>query len=300
MRQLRRRDREHDLGCGPTERDLDLGLLERRLARTELGIDRGRAHEQAAQHHVARGPRREWADQASGPAVELTAGEQCGDAGVFLQGPERVGPVGEHGEIAHAPEPCREPLQGRRRVDADRAARADHVDQLLGETRLGARVLTKAGGELLWSHGDGPAAHALGHAFVDEHVEVAADRHLAHVELVGELRDPDAAVRVEAVPHQLEPFERLDVHRATSWSSASVARAVSASAKAPNAIPCTSAFPIAVASTGPVETGSGVRRCNASRYSADRDPPPNTRMPRTSWPSLEGSEWTTLCGGGRH
>ena len=162
-------------------------------------------------------------------------------------------------------------------------------------TRLGARVLTKAGGELLWSHGDGPAAHALGHAFVDEHIEVAANRHLAHVELVGELRDPDAAVRVEAVPHQLESFERLDVHRATSWSSASVARAVSASAKAPNVIPCTSAFPIAVASTGPVETGSGVRRCNASRYSADRDPPPNTRMPRTSWPSLEGSEWTTLA-----
>ena len=70
------------------------------------------------------------------------------------------------------------------------------------------------------------AAHALGDALVDEHVEVTTDRHLAHVELVGELRDPHATVGVEAASHQLEPFEGLDVHRVTSWGSPSVARAV--------------------------------------------------------------------------
>ena len=53
----------------------------------ELGIDRGRAHEQAAQHHVARGTRRERADEASRAGVELAAGEQRGDARDVPAGP---------------------------------------------------------------------------------------------------------------------------------------------------------------------------------------------------------------------
>ena len=64
----------------------------------------------------------------------------------------------------------------------------------------------------------------LGHALVDEHVEVTPDRHLAHVELSGELLHAHAAVGVEAVAHQLQPFEGLDVHRVTSCGSARVAR----------------------------------------------------------------------------
>ena len=62
--------------------------------------------------------------------------------------------------------------------------------QLLGDARLGARVLSEAGRELLGTHGHRTAAHALGDAFVDEHVEVTPDRHLAHVELVGRAPGP--------------------------------------------------------------------------------------------------------------
>ena len=56
------------------------------------------------------------------------------------------------------------------------------------------------------------ATHACRDALVDEQVEVAPDRHLADVELGGEIGDADAPVGVEATAHELEPFQRVDVH----------------------------------------------------------------------------------------
>ena len=76
-------------------------------------------------------------------------------------------------------------------------------------------VLTEAGRELLGSDGDGAAPDAFRDALVDEHLEVAPDRHLAHVELGCELGDEDVSVGVETLAHELESVERLDVHPAT-------------------------------------------------------------------------------------
>ena len=87
----------------------------------------------------------------------------------------------------------------RRGVDADGAARADQVDQLLGDAVLGARVLAEAVGELLGPDRDAPPRMRWADALLGEHVEVAPDRHLADVELGGELGDAHAAVGVEAV-----------------------------------------------------------------------------------------------------
>jgi hypothetical protein len=53
----------------------------------------------------------------------------------------------------------------------------------------------------------------VGDTLVDEHVEIAADRHLADVELAGELNDPDAAIDIEAPADQAEPVHAFQVHR---------------------------------------------------------------------------------------
>ena len=134
--ELRRVDRQHDLGGGAGERQLDLGVEQRRLARSELGVERRRAHEQPPQHHVAGGPRGQRADEAPGRLVELAAGQQRRHAGVTLQRPERVEPVRQHREVAHGGEPRRQPLQRRRGVDTDRPADADELDQLVGDPCL--------------------------------------------------------------------------------------------------------------------------------------------------------------------
>ena len=73
-------------------------------------------------------------------------------------------------------------------------------------------------------------------ALVDEQVEVAPDRHLADVELSGELLHPDAAVGVEAMTHQLEPFQCLDVHSGDLLRVGAVSHVPRrTSAKTPNA-----------------------------------------------------------------
>ncbi len=143
--------------------------------------------------------------------------------------------------------------------------------ELLGDARLGACVLTEPSGELLRSHRDRATPYALGDALVDEHVEVAPYRHLADVELDGEVGHSHATVDVESLPHEVEPFEGLHVHRWVSSIDRSVARAASADAYAPSAMPCTSAFPSAAASIGPVDTGSSVWARSASRYRPARD-----------------------------
>ena len=175
--------------------------------------------EQPPQHHVAGGAGRQRADEAAGRLVELATSEQGGDARMFLQRAERVESVRQHGQIAHRGQPGGQALQRRRGVDADRPADADEVDQLVGDPSLGPRVLLRPGGELLRTDGDGAAAHTVGDALVDEHVEVAADRHLADVELAGELHDADAAVDVEAPADQPEPVHAVEVHSSTGLSS---------------------------------------------------------------------------------
>ena len=77
-------------------------------------------------------------DQAAGTWVELAAGQEGGHAGVVLHRPEGVGPVGEDGDVARLAEPGGEALHRRRRVDADRAAGADEIEELLRDARLGA------------------------------------------------------------------------------------------------------------------------------------------------------------------
>ena len=98
-------------------------------------------------------------------------------------------------------------------------------------------MLSEAGREFLGTHRRRTTAHPLGDALVDEHVEVTPDRHLAHVELAGELGDAHPTIGVEAMSHQLQPFECLDVHRGASCRSPSVARALRTFSKTPNATP---------------------------------------------------------------
>ncbi len=98
----------------------------------------------STQQQVACGAGGQRSDQAAGPRVELAAGEQGGHAGVVLHRPERVGPVGEDGDVARFAEAGGEPLHRRRRVDADRAAGADEIEQLLRDACLGAGVLPEA------------------------------------------------------------------------------------------------------------------------------------------------------------
>src|SRR5262245_44288864 len=65
MPKLRRIDREDDLGGGAGQRQLRLGVEQRRFAGSELGVECGGADEQPAQHHVAGRAGGEWADEAS-------------------------------------------------------------------------------------------------------------------------------------------------------------------------------------------------------------------------------------------
>src|SRR6187455_546346 len=82
--ELRRVDGQHDLGGGAGERQLGLGVEQRRLARPELGVERRSADEEPPQHHVARRPRGQRADEAPGRLVELATGQQRRNPGMSL------------------------------------------------------------------------------------------------------------------------------------------------------------------------------------------------------------------------
>ena len=66
--------------------------------------------------------------------------------------------------------------------------------------------------ELLRSDGHGAATHPMGDALVDEHVEIAADRHFADVQLAGELDDTHSTVDVESPADQAESIHAVEVH----------------------------------------------------------------------------------------
>ncbi len=267
MTELRRVDREDDLGGRSGERQLGLGVEQRRLARPELGVERRGAHEQATQHHVAAarvasGPTRLPVDSSSSPPVSnaVTPGWPCSERNVssplvstvrLRTGARRVG----------------QSLQRRRGVDADRSADTDEIDQLVGDPSLGPGVLLRPGGELLGPDGDGAAPNAVSNTLVDEHVEVPANRHLADVELAGELHDPDATVDIEAPADQPEPVHRFEVHgviaRTSDCGSHSVRLASATEPNTPRASPWDIALPSAVASTGPTVTAPST--CSARR-----------------------------------
>ena len=255
---------------------------------------------------VASGPTRLPVDSSSSPPVSRAV-----TPGWLLQRAERVEAVRQHGEVAHRREAGRQPLQRRRGVDADRPTDADEVDQLVGDPSLGPRVLLGPGGELLGADGDGAAAHAVGDAFVDEHVEVAADRHLADVELAGELHHAHAPVDVEAPADQPEPVHALEVHDDTAfpghagrcWPLLVLAPRRShvvgmrrlaqrpaglgdASGTRRGRGPGTIALPSAVASTGPTVTEPSTCSASSRSSNADRAPPPNTcTLGSPSWPT---------------
>ena len=149
-----------------------------------------------------------------------------------------------------------------------------------------------------------PPADPLHHALLGEHVEVAADGHLADVELAASsttLTRPSLRTRASM---RLQPVDRVDAHRRTrpSVRRDGVGRRPGRRTR-PRAMPCTRALPSAVASTGPgahrqpgplgkepaVERRLGRRRTRArrSRRRAGRArspcrPPCDSTMPLTT------------------
>ena len=168
--------------------------------------------EHPAQHDVVRGARRERPDEAARRVVEGAAGQQRRDAGVLLQGAKRVETVRQHGQVARRREAGRQALERRRGIDPDRAALPDEREQLVGDATLRPAVLFGPRRELLGTDGHRSPAHPMRDALVDEQVEVATDRHLAHVELAGQVEHPNAAVDVEAPTNQVEPLHAFQIH----------------------------------------------------------------------------------------
>ena len=101
---------------------------------TAAALTNKRRRRRSRAGRVARGPTRLPVRGSSSPPVRSAV-----TARVVLHRTERVGPVGQDGDVARLAEAGGEPLHRRRRVDADRAAGADEVEQLLRDARLGAR-----------------------------------------------------------------------------------------------------------------------------------------------------------------
>ena len=85
--------------------------------------------------------------------------------------------------------------------------------QLLGDAGLGSRVTTEPIGERLRATRHRSAADPGGHPVVDERVEVATHRHLAHAEFGGEVGHLHEPGRVEFGLDPLQSSDRVDPHR---------------------------------------------------------------------------------------
>ena len=201
---------------GLGERELDLGLAQGRFTAADLTVERGAADEESAQQEILGRSSSERPDERSRLRIQLAAGEQRCDARMLLERGERLRAVRQHGEIASIAELGGEPLQGRGGVEPDDAARADQGGQLLRDDPLRSGVAAGARLEPLRPDRHRAAAHAVRAPLVDEDVEVSADRHLAHVELGGELANEHGAVGVEPASDGVEPFEALQIHERAS------------------------------------------------------------------------------------
>ena len=164
-------------------------------------------------------------------AVELAAGQQDGHPGHVLEGLERVLPVGHHGQLAGPADGPGQALQGRRGVHSDGAAVADQVGQLGGDAVLGPGLAAEPLGERLGPEGDGAAADPLDHPLLGEQVEVAADGHLADLQLLGQLGDLDPAGDADPVLDLGQPVDGLDAHRSPAVAAAGAAVPAEAGAR---------------------------------------------------------------------
>ena len=82
-------------------------------------------------------------------------------------------------------------MNGGRGIEGDRSHRRDQIDELLGDPALGPGVVPMPLCEGLRAEGDGATSHPSSDAQGLQLIEVAADRHLAHPEVGGQLIDSD-------------------------------------------------------------------------------------------------------------
>ncbi len=104
--------------------------------------------------------------------------------------------VGDHRQVRHVQQPVRQRVRGRTARQGDRRTRRDQFRRGPCDVLLGGRLQTRLRLEprlvrARLDHRDRAAVHLLQHALPGQRVEVAADRHVRHAELAGQLVDPD-------------------------------------------------------------------------------------------------------------
>ncbi len=124
--------------------------------------------------------------------------------------------VGDHRQIRHVHQPVRQRVRRRPARQRDRGAGRDQLRRGVRDVLLGGRLQTRLGLEprlvgARLGHRYRAAVHLLQHALPGQRVQVAADRHVRHTELAGQLVDPDPAPAAHLVEDQGASLLREEV-----------------------------------------------------------------------------------------